>query len=70
MDFNTRLKEIRKSKKEEQATIAQKIGITKQKYQRLEANSKPDYDTLIAIADYFDISLDYLVGRSDEALRY
>lgn len=26
---------------------------------------KPDYDTLIQLADYFDVSIDYLVGRTD-----
>ena len=27
--------------------------------------NRPDFDGLIALADYFDVSLDYLVGRSD-----
>ena len=31
--------------------------------------SKPDYYGLIALADYFDVSIDYLVGRSDDPRR-
>ena len=31
---------------------------------------KPDYYGLIALADYFDVSLDYLVGRSDDPKRH
>lgn len=33
------------------------------RYERLERQA--DYQTLIAIADYFDVSLDYLLGRTD-----
>ena len=31
--------------------------------------NRPDFDGLIALADYFDVSLDYLVGRSDRRER-
>ncbi|MDD4565863.1 MAG: helix-turn-helix transcriptional regulator [Eubacteriales bacterium] len=31
---------------------------------------KPTYNALIALADFFDVSLDYLVGRSDDPKRY
>ncbi len=66
MEFYIRLKEIRKSRKETQVTISQKIGLTERQYQRLEANdSKPNYESLISLADYFNVSLDYLVGRTD-----
>lgn len=70
MDFNKRLKELRKSHKITQAALAEKLGLTERQYQRLEANdSKPMYDNLLALADYFDVSLDYLVGRSEIAER-
>ena len=71
MNFSIRLRELRQVRKITQATIAEEIGITERQYQRLEANkSKPMYDKLIAIADYYDISLDYLVGRSDDPTRH
>lgn len=31
---------------------------------------KPDYYGLISLADYFNVSLDYLVGRSDDPTRH
>lgn len=35
-------------------------------YQRLEADGcKPNYDTMLKIADYYDVSLDWLMGRTD-----
>lgn len=66
MEFNIRLKEIRKSRKETQVSIAEKIGLTERQYQRLEANnSKPNYENLISLANYFNVSIDYLVGRTN-----
>ncbi len=64
-----RLKELRKINNVTQKQTAASINITERNYQRLEAGEKPNYDNLIALADYFDVSLDYLVGRSDEPER-
>ena len=39
-------------------------------YQRYEYGHSPAFEQLIALADYFDVSLDYLVGRSDDPRRH
>ncbi len=53
-----------------QKDIAKSVGLALRTYQYYESGErKPDSDTLIALADYFDVSLDYLVGRSDIAER-
>ena len=50
-----------------QSTIAKALGISARSYQRYEAgDGKPGIDTLVDIADYLDISLDYLMGREKE----
>jgi len=70
MDFSTRLKELRKGKKINQAEAGQIAGITSKQIQRYESSdSEPTLPVLIALADFFDVSLDYLVGRSDIAER-
>ena len=46
--------------------MADTLGLRVRSYQCYEYNEAyPDVPGLIAIADYFDVSLDYLVGRSD-----
>lgn len=61
-----RLKELRKKQNLTQEEFAKKIGIKTLTYnkQELEKN-RPDIDTLIKFADYYDVSLDYLVGRDN-----
>lgn len=70
IDFGSRLKEIRKSKGVTQKQLAIAIGASERGIQNYELNErKPAFDSLIALADFFDVSLDYLVGRSDTAER-
>ena len=65
-DFGFRLKSIRKSKNLTQKEVAESIKITERSYQRYEANEqKPTHERLVIIADFFDVSLDYLLGRKD-----
>ena len=61
-----RLKELRKSKSAKQSDIAALLSVTVRHYQDIEYG-KIDLPTskLIILADYFNVSLDYLVGRSD-----
>lgn len=65
-DIATQFKKIRLERKLTQKQIAEGIGITEQAYQRYEYGKViPSATVLIALADYFDVSLDYLCGRSD-----
>ena len=67
MDFCERLRVLRKERGKTQVQVAQKIGITYRQYQGLEAGSSlPSYKTFLSIADYFDVSLDDLAGRSEK----
>lgn len=66
MTFSERIVAIKKEKKILQKDIAAAIGITVRNYQRYEkGEQQPTLPVLIALADYFDVSLDYLCGRSD-----
>ena len=64
--FSKKLKELRQFSAQTQKNVAKNIEISERQYIDLENNkAKPTVDTLIALADYFDVSLDYLVGRSE-----
>ena len=66
LEFANRLKKLRKSKNLKQTDIAVLLKITPRHYQGMEYGKvNTPMITLIALADYFDVSLDYLVGRSD-----
>lgn len=65
--FNEHLKQLRQSHSVTQKQLAEFIGASERGIQNYEIGvRKPTYDVLIALADYFNVSLDYLVGRSDD----
>lgn len=66
MDFRERLFELRRQAGLSQEELANLLGVTRQAVQKWEAGtSRPDMDNLTALADYFHVSLDYLVtGRA------
>lgn len=69
-NFSNRLKEIRITKGITQKQLAQHLEITDRSYQNYEyGNREPNFDTAIKLADLFDVSLDYLVGRSNNPER-
>ncbi len=58
-----RLIELRGDKTQEY--IAKQTGLTQQSYRNYESGTRQaKYETLIRLADYFNVSLDYLLGRS------
>ena len=65
-----RLKEIRKASGETQAAIAEVIGVTRAAYANIENGKRePDFKALLKLADYFDVTLDYLFGRSENSMQ-
>lgn len=62
--FSDRLKELRDSSGKTQAQIAESIGVTPQAFSYYINGREPNYDTLVKIADYFNVSIDYLLGKS------
>lgn len=70
VSFAERLRQCRKENNNTQKQIARAIGTIEQNYQRYERGTQqPTLPVLVALADYFDVSLDYLVGRSDNPER-
>lgn len=68
--FAERLKQLRNDRKMTQVEICKQFEIQERSYQNYEiGKSKPTYATLIKIADFHDVPLDYLVGRSDDPKR-
>lgn len=66
LEFSTRLTSLRKEKKLLQADVANKVGIARATYGAYEqGNRQPDFDTLEKLADFFGVSLDYLLGRTN-----
>lgn len=68
--FAERIKSLRKSKSVTQAVLAELLGVTKTQISDLEnGKTTTSIERLYTLADYFDVSLDYLVGRSDDPTR-
>lgn len=66
MIFNDRLRILRIEKNMTQDQISKELGIPLRSYNRLESDGgKTHFDTLIGIADYYKVSLDWLTGRTD-----
>ena len=64
--FAIRLRELRKEKMFSQEKLAKKLGITQQSYARYEADtSEPSYEMLVQISNIFEVSCDYLLGKTE-----
>lgn len=63
--FCINLKYLRKSRSLTQQELADVLGISRQGYAKYENDlGEPDISTLIKLADYFDVSVDSIIGRA------
>ncbi len=71
MKFNERLKNLRIQNKISQKQISIDIKISETQYQNYEYGKKePTINNFEKLCDYFNVSADYLLGRSDDPTRH
>lgn len=64
--FNKKLKELRLKRNLSQKELATKLNITQTALSRLESGTTTAHEEIIIkVADFFDVSTDYLLGRTD-----
>ena len=71
MEFKDRLKELRTSKGLSQVALADKLGVSKSTIGAYETGDrKPSYEAQEELADFFNVSIDYLRGIEDRSMYY
>ena len=65
MDFNEKIRSLRRAAHLTQIEAAAEIGISMRGYQDMELGTLPRYEKLLRIADYYDVSVDWLMGRTE-----
>ena len=66
-----RLKALREDHDYTQRQVAEKIGITQRKYSYIETGVQQlTADVLVALARFYKVSVDYLLGETDVTARY
>ena len=69
--FPNRLKELRKSRGITQKAMAEHLGIQETSYQHYEYGKRePNHENTMKIANILNVSVDYLLGNSDNPQKY
>lgn len=69
--MNLNIKNLRVESGKTQKALAESLHIARSTYNNYEQNvAEPNIETLIKLADYFDVSLDYLCGRQNSNLLF
>lgn len=69
--FASRLLSLRKERAISQQALADHLGVSFHQVSKMETGQRgASLEVAIALADFFDVSLDYLVGRSDDPARH
>lgn len=70
-NFSEQLSSLRKDRGISLIALGEHLGITDEAVRLLEKGKRsPSFEVLCALAEYFNVSLDYLVGRSDDPTRH
>ncbi|EAD1199026.1 helix-turn-helix transcriptional regulator [Listeria monocytogenes] len=67
--FGNRLKQLRKNNNKTQEDISKILGISRGAYSHIEnGRNEPDMETIVKLANIFEVSTDYLLGKSTNGL--
>ncbi|WJH35580.1 helix-turn-helix transcriptional regulator [Paenibacillus aurantius] len=70
MKDGNRIAQLRSARGLTQGELAEKVGVTRASLSHYENNRRePDWDTLLKLADFFSVSADYLMNRTNEPHR-
>lgn len=65
-NFSERLKELRKQKRLTQKGLSDSLGLAESTISMYESGKRePSFDLLDELADYFNVDIDYLLGKTD-----
>jgi transcriptional regulator with XRE-family HTH domain len=64
--LSERIRMLRKERNWTQAQVAKEVGLSTRGYQDLELGVMPRSDKLLSIAEFYDVSIDWLMGRTDK----
>ena len=65
MEFAEKIRMLRKEKNMSQPAVAKEMGLTMRGYQNIELGAEPRYSSLLHIAEFYDVSVDWLMGRTE-----
>jgi len=69
--FSDRLRDLRKIRNKKQTEIAEYIGVSPRTLRHYETEYvEPNLERLVKLADFFDVTTDYLLGRSNDPIRH
>lgn len=63
--FSEKIRALRKERKLSQTAVGEQVGMSMRGYQDLELGAKPTFDNLLHIADFYGVSVDWLMDRTD-----
>lgn len=63
--FSEKIRSLRNERHLTQADVAREVGLSARGYQDLELGATPRGDTLLAIAEFYQVSMDWLMDRTD-----
>lgn len=67
MEFRRRLRQLREKKRISRKVLSELCGLNSDAVRRYErGEAEPTLHSLVAIAEYFEVSVDYLVGKRDK----